>query len=566
MSGGNAVRGASVARIFAATALIGAVALVAAESGLGGRHSASQHQFAGWPGTWHSIGSDPAEAGCANHRNGTGAFYALDEDTLFLRLQNASDAGWPNANPSGEARYKWFIDAGDDAALLGTTVLNADWLLVVEDRATAPDPTLGRNLLGEQTLMDDLANVGFTTRWGGGSPAGYMNNGPASGLWRRVIGAGTPGAGGPQEAVGDADIGYRITGTNLDMYVRRSALSNPGTIRLLWATTSQGSNLDNAPACDTTDDFIPLPDATPTSANTATSTATRTATSTATPTSTALPTATAGPTASNTATPSGSESATAPPTSTSTRTATSTPTRTASSTSTHTSTPTPTDTSTPTASASAVPTATGTSTPTATPPATTTGPATSSPTPTAPPSATPTRTPTGTASSTASPTAVSSATVTPPTASPATSTPSPTPTTTPVHTPTLTPLPTASATTTLSPTPSRTPTPTRSPTATRTPTASRTATSTATPTATTTPTRVVTPRADACHDLDGDGIVTYHDLDTVLQRWGLSSSSPDPDNDPTTPNYEPLYDVVANGDIDAEDIAAVGKQLGLGCP
>ena len=140
-----------------------------------------------------------------------------------------TDAGWPNPNPAGEARYKWFIDTGTDAMLAGTTVTNADWLLVVEDRATAPDPTLGRNLLGEQTLMDDLANVGFTTRWGGGAPPGYMNNAPASALWQRVVGTGTPGTGGLQQSMTDPDIGYRIVGTFVDMYVRRAAISNPGS-------------------------------------------------------------------------------------------------------------------------------------------------------------------------------------------------------------------------------------------------------------------------------------------------------------------------------------------------
>lgn len=309
-------------------------------------------QFVSWPVTWTSVGTDPAESGCGDHRDVTEALFAMDATYLYLRMQTVDPAGWPSTQPAGQARYKWFIDTDGDAVQSGGNVNNADFQLILEDLTISPDPTLGRDRLGELTLLDDALNVGFTARWGGNSPPDYTTNAIASGLWRRVLGVGTAGAGGPQGILTNPDIGFQLVGTNVDVYVRRSAIGNPSSIQLLWATDNHDNNLDQSPNCDRIDTFLSLPSPTPTVTRTPTSTHTSTATttSTATPTFTATPTRT--PTDTATATPTATSAPTRTPTDTSTPTFTHTPT--SSSTPTLTQTPTPTSTVTSQATATQV--------------------------------------------------------------------------------------------------------------------------------------------------------------------------------------------------------------------
>jgi hypothetical protein len=205
----------------------------------------------------------------------TEAFYALDSNYLYLRLETVDPAGWPSASPSGEARYKWFIDLNSDAYRSGGSIYDAEYELIVEDLTVFPDPTIGRNLLGEITLMDDLANVGFTTRWDSNTPPRYTTNGPSSPQWRRALGAGVAGTGGPQAVETDPDIGYRISGNFVDMYVSRSAIGSPSAIGVFWATEPHNNNLDQSPNCDRMDiDFYVITDPTPTPTSTATVTGT----------------------------------------------------------------------------------------------------------------------------------------------------------------------------------------------------------------------------------------------------------------------------------------------------
>jgi len=212
-----------------------------------------------------------------------------------LRLQNAGPAGWPDTTPQGTARYKWFLDVNGGGALVGGTVVGAEYQIMVEDLATAPDPTPGRNLLGEVTLLDDLANVGFTTRWDSTTPPRYTTNAPGSTIWRRELGSGTPGTGGPQSTSGDPEIGYRIDGAYVDMFVSLALIGDVSALRLLWATDPQNVNLDQSPNCDRVDAFIPVDLATATPSPTSMGTATPTATPSATPSPTSTATVTRTP-------------------------------------------------------------------------------------------------------------------------------------------------------------------------------------------------------------------------------------------------------------------------------
>jgi PKD repeat protein len=222
----------------------------------------------GWPTEWIGLATDPNEGGGKDHRDvfdtnddGYALYYYVDSDYIYLRMETVDTPGWPSTSQSDEARYKWWFNTdGTPAYIHGTTVESAEFLLILEDLMDNSDPNAPKDLLGELTLMDDLNNDGFMKRWDSSNPPNYtINNaqtaptGPSS-LWRRVLGDGTPGAGGPQGVMGD-DIGYRIdnatTGGNfVDMYVSRAALNNPSSICLIWATDNLDPNLDQAPNLD----------------------------------------------------------------------------------------------------------------------------------------------------------------------------------------------------------------------------------------------------------------------------------------------------------------------------
>jgi PKD repeat protein len=224
-----------------------------------------------WPdeSEWIGLADDPDEGGGKDHRDvfdtdvdDYALYYYVDSDYIFLRMETVDTPGWPSTSQSDEARYKWwFHTEGTPAYIHGTTVENAEFLMILEDLTdNSIDPDGTKDLLGEMTLMDDLNNDGFMKRWDSSNPPNYtINNAqtdPAgsSPWWRRVLGNGTPGAGGPQEVMG-WDIGYRIdtaeTGGNfVDMYVSRAALDNPSSICLIWATDNLNPNLDQAPNLD----------------------------------------------------------------------------------------------------------------------------------------------------------------------------------------------------------------------------------------------------------------------------------------------------------------------------
>jgi murein DD-endopeptidase MepM/ murein hydrolase activator NlpD len=66
-------------------------------------------------------------------------------------------------------------------------------------------------------------------------------------------------------------------------------------------------------------------------------------------------------------------------------------------------------------------------------------------------------------------------------------------------------------------------------------------------------------------DVIADCRVDIADIMQVAIRWRLSAANPDPDNDPTTPNYETLFDLDRDGDIDIVDIMRVAAQWGETC-
>jgi len=66
-------------------------------------------------------------------------------------------------------------------------------------------------------------------------------------------------------------------------------------------------------------------------------------------------------------------------------------------------------------------------------------------------------------------------------------------------------------------------------------------------------------------DLDGDGDVDVDDIMQVASRWRTSCDSPDPDNNPNTPNYESRYDLDHDCDIDIVDIMLVAAHWGETC-
>lgn len=383
-------------------------------------------QPASWPVIDTPLGSDPAESGCADHRDVTGAFFATDASYFYLRLETLADAGWPGISGSpSEARYKWWFDTGGTTASInGTSVNDAEFLIAVEDLTdNANDPNEPRDQLGEMTLMDDLANDGFTARWG--SHSVYLVNSPdtspsPSGLWRRTLGAGTPGVGGPQQAMSNADVGFRIAGNVVDIYVSRAAVGNPTNACVIWAADIQATNLDQAPNCDRP--------ASPMCLEVVEDTPTPTASTTPTPTQTASATATAS--ASSTATPTASVTATASPSATQTAddTATATASATASPSPTQTAEDTATETATPSATQTADDTATATATVTET--ATATATVTETPTDTPTPADSPTASPTSTETDTSTPTPTATETATATASQTATNTPSPTPTNT----------------------------------------------------------------------------------------------------------------------------------------
>ena len=55
------------------------------------------------------------------------------------------------------------------------------------------------------------------------------------------------------------------------------------------------------------------------------------------------------------------------------------------------------------------------------------------------------------------------------------------------------------------------------------------------------------------------------DVMAVALRWPLTALTPDPDNNPVTPNYEPLYDLDGDRAITVVDIQMVAVRWQQNC-
>ncbi|HUT86822.1 MAG TPA: hypothetical protein VMX15_01910, partial [Candidatus Heimdallarchaeota archaeon] len=212
-----------------------------------------------WPATaeWVQLDTDPNDCNTVRaHRDVLTGYFAFKSGYLYLRLRTVASPGWPGVLANDQARFKWFIDTnGSNILKQGQIINNAEFLLMTEDRSPL-------DRLGEVTLMDDLNHIGFTARWNAMNAGAYFTNAPAgvpspSTHWRREIGAGTAGTGGPQSACGAEIIGYRIEdattgGFYVDMYVKLSHL--PGDpLQVFWVSDNLDPNLNQAPTCDTAD-------------------------------------------------------------------------------------------------------------------------------------------------------------------------------------------------------------------------------------------------------------------------------------------------------------------------
>lgn len=240
-------------------------------------------QPGGWPSIsdWISLNTDPDEPGCDDDRNVIETFYFVDTEFIYLRMETVNPAGWSGTGPGSpsQARFKWWFDTvGQDASIFGTSVANAEFQLILEDRFNNGGGVTGestpRDGLGELTFMDDFEHEQFTTRWNNpaASPVEYVRNMPGttqstdsggnSTHWVRVLGTGTPHppAGGTQSAMSDPNIGYMLSGNFVDMYVSLTALHNPAKICLIWATDIHNVNLDQAPNCDRPEEVTCKPD------------------------------------------------------------------------------------------------------------------------------------------------------------------------------------------------------------------------------------------------------------------------------------------------------------------
>ena len=224
-------------------------------------------QPSAWPTNWTQLATDPNEQ-CDTFRNVVALYYDVDSQYIYLRMETVTAPGWNSTTSSDKGRYKWWFNTNGTAAYVsGTSVHGAEFLLILEDRTDLSDVDGNRDRLGEVTLMDDLGNIDFKTRWNQGGSGGYITGTPDSGgnstFWRRELGTGTNGTGGPQGVMG-ADIGYRIdnattNGTFVDMYVSRAALGDPSSICLFWATDNQNPNLDQAQNCDRPTELVCIP-------------------------------------------------------------------------------------------------------------------------------------------------------------------------------------------------------------------------------------------------------------------------------------------------------------------
>lgn len=182
------------------------------------------HAAPTWPSPWIEIDWDRNENGWADDwRDVEYAYYQYDGNYLYLKLKCYALPGseWP----SGDGRYKWFIDLDDNMYYSGGNVHDAEYLLFVEDT--------DHNGVGEMYLLFDANNDNNFGEYEPWPPANYANY-----------------------KITDPNIGgYRIVAPDqIEMYIRWASIGSPPSYWLFWSTDQQNPNLDQSPTTDRVDE------------------------------------------------------------------------------------------------------------------------------------------------------------------------------------------------------------------------------------------------------------------------------------------------------------------------
>ena len=183
-----------------------------------------------WPTAWIKTDDDPDEGGQNDYRDVNTTYYNWDSEYLYLRMYCF---GTPDLATYDDTRYKWFIDLDCDISLTGGTMSGQEYILFVEN---ADDDIAG---VGEVYFLNDVNGDGLINDdWGGGGHP-YRTN--------------------PGEVTNSSVVGYRITGNNVDLYVRLANITDPlpDTLCFSWDTDQENPNLDQAPNVDRPD-TIPI--------------------------------------------------------------------------------------------------------------------------------------------------------------------------------------------------------------------------------------------------------------------------------------------------------------------
>ena len=183
--------------------------------------------------------------------------YVFDDvanQRIFVKYETYGNAGWPKG---GKGIYKWAIDtAGQQAAYssgAGTHFDNAEYVLYVWDNGFEDE-------IGEMNLVDvgldqsDKDAVQLKTPADIGPHTACGND--CVGTLTDTNGNGEADLGEPQIANNNPDIGYRLSGNQVEMYVSYSAIGVTWIIDLclvgVGESTATNYNLDQASSCDNT--------------------------------------------------------------------------------------------------------------------------------------------------------------------------------------------------------------------------------------------------------------------------------------------------------------------------
>lgn len=181
-----------------------------------------------WPQQWIEIDWDRNENGAADDwRDVEYAYYQYDNNYLYLKLQCYDIPGkkWPNR----DGRYKWFIDLDGNMYYSGGNIIDAEYVLFVEDT--------DHNAFGEMYLLFDANNDNNFDEYEPWPPTNYVN----------------------YETTDPNIGGWRIVAPNqIEMYMNWISVGNPASYKLFWSTDQQNPNVDQSPTADRIDEEQPI--------------------------------------------------------------------------------------------------------------------------------------------------------------------------------------------------------------------------------------------------------------------------------------------------------------------